>query len=196
MNGFNNRTMFSITETDPPATFPPAHQIKLPRLPSHSPLHLAFSHRQCWYIVFYFFPFYIFAFTFLEFKIKPIWNTLSFEYFFLCTSKWPHQGSFTLLRVIPCMLSTSTPLFVYLCSSYFFCLCAFVLYTSLASLCWGHANWTVKTGKDWFMFLCSPLTGTVLRFYVSWWGWGQRLITKVPFISALYCEADPDVCPH
>lgn len=34
--------------------------------------------------------------------------------------------------------------------------------TSLASLCRGHANWTVKKREDRFMFLCSPLTGAVL----------------------------------
>lgn len=52
------------------------------------------------------------------------------------------------------------------------CSCAYACLsckTSLASLCRGHANWTVKKRQGRFMFQCSPLTGAVLRLYVSWW---------------------------
>lgn len=88
-------------------------------------------------------------------------------------------------------------LFVYLhvCFSGRLCACLSCK-TSLASLCRGHANWTVKKREDQFMFLCSPLTGAALLFYVSWWVWGPGLITRVTFIVAQYCEMGPDVCPH
>lgn len=91
----------------------------------------------------------------------------------------------------------ASPLFVrsHACFQRHLCACL-SCETSLATLCRGHANWTAIRHEGRFMLLCSPLTGAVLLFYVSWWGWGQGLITGVAFITAAYCGIGPDVCPH
>lgn len=94
-----------------------------------------------------------------------------------------------------CATLNKLHLFIYLHACLCYCACLSCK-TSLASLCRGHANWTVKKRQDRLMFPCSPLTGAVLPLYVSWWVWGQGLTTGVTFITAPYCEIVPDVCPH
>lgn len=179
MNGFNNRAVFSVTETDPSATPhpPPPHQIKLPRLPSHSPLHLAFSHRRSRFL----------CISFLRIPNKnpcEIPNTghtreVSVEH--ICVS----------LRSID---TGTPPLFVHLCFSLLLSLWVSPV-NIISRFVLAACKLESRPGKDWFMSPCSPLTGPVLWFYVSWWGWGQRLITKVPFLSTL-CSEGPDVRPH